>query len=66
MQAPCNLHGRQHADQEEYDLRLQTYAAHKALIEEHNAANLTWKLAINKFADWTQVRRPAIRQTSMG
>lgn len=58
----CATHGRRHADQAEYDMRLKTYSMHKALIEETNAANRTYKLAANKFADWTQVCFPELAQ----
>lgn len=52
----CNEYGRHHADKSEYEMRRQTFSSHKSLIEETNAANRTYKLAINKYADWTQVR----------
>ncbi|KAK9844357.1 hypothetical protein WJX74_001261 [Apatococcus lobatus] len=50
----CEEFGRHHADQKEYERRRETYSTHKALIEETNASNRTYKLAINKYADWTQ------------
>ncbi len=37
-------------------MRRTTFATHKGLIEEHNASNGTYQMAINKFADWTQVK----------
>ena len=52
----CEEFGRRHADKAEYEMRRQTFSTHKALIKDSNASNRTYKLAINKYADWTQVR----------
>jgi hypothetical protein len=38
----------------EYDYRLAVYLQNKAFIEQHNASESTFTLAINKFADLTE------------
>jgi hypothetical protein len=48
------LHKRQHADDEEYYGRRALFLHHHALIKQHNmAADKSYRLDLNKFADWT-------------
>ena len=49
--------GRTHTSQQQYEQRRQVYHANKALIGQSNAhaAGLGYTLALNHFADWTEV-----------
>ena len=47
-------HGRVHADVTDRAVRSSLYVHHAALIGQHNMnPNATFKMGINKFADWT-------------
>jgi len=45
--------GKKYASKEELVLRRGVYAANVAAVEAHNAAKLSWTMAVNKFADLT-------------
>lgn len=54
-------YGRSHASEVEYEVRKQVYYANKALIEDWNARpDATYKMALNKFADWPQEEFEAV------
>jgi hypothetical protein len=48
-------HGRRHASLSEYEHRRAVFHGNRQLIEAHNSAGHNFTLAINRFADWTQV-----------
>ena len=50
------LHGRTHTSQSDYEARRRVYHSNKALVAQGNARPLGYSLALNRFADWTQVR----------
>lgn len=45
---------RRHSSLREYTMRQEIFQSNLQLIERHNAANVGYTLAINKFADWTR------------
>lgn len=50
-------HGRRHASLAEYELRRRTFAENVAFVAAHNnGLERTFTMALNRFADWTQVR----------
>jgi Cathepsin propeptide inhibitor domain (I29) len=52
-------HGRRHASRLEYELRRSVYSENRRYVEAHNAAAngpSAHRLALNRFADWTDVR----------
>ncbi len=53
FQSFINEHGRNLASMEEYNFRKGVFLSTLKKVEEHNAKGLSWTLAINKFADWT-------------
>jgi len=49
----AKTHGKTYASKEELVLRRSIYAANVAKVEAHNAQNLSWTMAVNKFSDLT-------------
>lgn len=51
------VHGRQHESHADFGVRLGAFQRSMGLIAAHNAkVNKSYTLAINKYADWTEVR----------
>jgi C1A family cysteine protease len=48
-----SVHGKSYTSATEMDYRMTVYSTNVAKIEAHNAANLGWTMAVNKFADLT-------------
>jgi C1A family cysteine protease len=46
--------GRVHANLQEYRHRASLFQKNTAMIAQHNAANKTFTMAMNKFGDWTR------------
>lgn len=50
------VHGRTHESHADFSVRLGAFRSSLGLIAAHNAkADKSYTLAINKFADWTEV-----------
>ena len=50
-------YGRRHLNDADYTARLGSFQRSVGLIAAHNAQqNKSYSLALNKFADWTEVR----------
>ncbi len=47
-------HHRSYGTKEEYEYRLSVFADKYAFVQQHNAENNTYKVAINQFSDLTQ------------
>ncbi len=47
-------HGKSYTSATEMDYRMSIFNANVAKIEDHNAGNHSWSMAVNKFADLTE------------
>jgi len=59
-------HEKEYVTEEEKQKRLEIFSDNAIRVEEHNAKNLTWHMALNQFADLTSDEFVAMHKLRMG